>query len=201
MKNLGIPYAIGYIIAGLVLLPLLLFTVNKFFFEGNEVEKHLNLYLSNSEEINMHISPEQEIEMDYERYTAFLARKHGGIIHIRVNTFYSESQKKYFQFRMANISDNFYTAFYNHIKKLNFIITVNKDDINDPKMGTKKHPIPVFKVVGDEKPIRIWHDDKNGKTIYENYDITQQEYEFSVYVHLKYVMSKEEFKERFEKNK
>lgn len=86
---------------------------------------------------------------------------------------------------MANVSNNFYTAFYNHIKKLNFIVTVSKDDTKNPKMGTKENPIPVFKVVGGEKPIRIWHDDENRKTIYENYDITQVEFENSVNTHLK----------------
>ena len=99
---------------------------------------------------------------------------------------------------MANIGDNFYMAFLNYRKKMGFIVTVNKDDMNNPIMGTKEHPIPVFRVVGDEEPISLFHYDNNDKKIVENYDITQSQYENSVYCHLKYVMSKEEFKKRFE---
>ena len=201
MKNLGIPYAIGYILAGLVLLPLLIIGINKLFFQGNDADKNIDQYLNNMKNIRIHLNENDKIIRGYERYTAFLSKGRDGIIHIDVNTFFSTEYKKYFSFRMANIGDNFYYAFDNHIKKLGFIVTVNKDDLQNPKMGTKEHPIPVFRVIGDEKPIRLWHTEKNGETVYENYDITQQQYENSVYCHLKYVMSKEEFEERFEKQK
>ncbi|QDP84752.1 hypothetical protein FNJ88_04000 [Chryseobacterium sp. SNU WT5] len=52
-KNLGIPYAIGYILAGLVILPLLIFGVNKLFFQGNDVEKYIYAYIEDSEEIKI----------------------------------------------------------------------------------------------------------------------------------------------------
>ncbi|MFD1603403.1 hypothetical protein ACFSJW_12215 [Flavobacterium artemisiae] len=198
MKNLGIPHAIGYLIAGLVVFPLLLFFANKLFFQGNDAEKELSKYLGNMEEIKIHLDPNEKIYFGHERYTAFLSRI-GGKIYISTETFYSKKQNKYFQFRMANIGENFYLAFLNHIKSMGFSITVNKDEMQNPKMGTKEHPIPVFRVVGDEKPIRLWHSGDHGETIYENYDITPDQYENSVYCHLKYVMSKEEFKERFEK--
>lgn len=202
MKNLGVPYAIGYLIAGLIVLPLLIYFTNKIFFQGNNAEKEMFNYLKNMKEIKIHLNDDYHITRGYERHTAFLAKKGNGIIHIDLNTFYSKEQKKYFQFRMANIGDNFYYAFDNHIKSLGFIITVNKDDMKNPKIGTKEHPIPVFRVIGDEKPIRLWHTGEDGQTtIYVNYDITQKQYENSVYCHLKYVMSKEEFEQRFEKNK
>ncbi|MBC9795076.1 hypothetical protein [Sinomicrobium weinanense] len=200
MKNLGIPYAVGYILAGLVVLPLLLLLVNKVFFQGNDAEKYIQDYLGNMENLKVHISPDQEIVSAYERYTAYLS-KGDGIIHIRTKTFYSNEYDKHFQFRMVNIGDNFYSAFYNHIEKNGFIITVNKDDMNNSKMGTKENPVPVFRVVGDEKPVRLWHTGEDGETVYENYDITKIQYENSIYCHLKYVMPKEEFKEQFEKEK
>lgn len=198
MKNLGAGYAIGYIVAGLILLPLLIFAINKFFFQGNDVEKRIDKYLNQMETVKLHFVKYPDFEMDYERYTAFLAKRGDGIIHIDVITFYSQDYKKYFQFRMANIGDIFYTAFYEHIKKNSIIMTVNKVDMKNPQMGTKENPIPVFRVVGDQKPISIFHFDNNDKKVIENYDITQAQYENSVYCHLKYVMSKEEFKKRFE---
>ncbi|MDR2235565.1 MAG: hypothetical protein LBE92_05540 [Chryseobacterium sp.] len=198
MKNLGTGYAIGYIIAGLILIPLLIYGVNKLFFQGNDAEKYIHNYLINMEDITLKLDDNDKIVSGYDRYTAFLAKKRGGIIHVRTKTFYSTNYKKYFQFRMANVGDIFYTAFYEHIKKKSIILTVNKDDMKNPAMGTKEHPIPVFRVVGDEEPISIFHFDDNDKKVVENYDITQKQYENSVYVHLKYVMSKEEFKKRFE---
>ncbi|QDP84754.1 hypothetical protein FNJ88_04010 [Chryseobacterium sp. SNU WT5] len=201
-RNLGIPYAVGYILAGLVILPLIIFGANKLFFKGNDVDNYLNAYLQKSMQVKVKFDERPQTYRDYERYTAFLAKKHGGIIHVRTQTFYSTKYKKFFQLRMANVSDNFYAAFSNHIKKAGFIMTVNKDDMENSQMGTKSNPVPVFKVVGDEKPIELSTQSVDGKsTIYDNWDINDEEYENSVYVHLKYVMSKEEFKERFEKNK
>lgn len=198
---MGIPYAVGYILAGAVLLPLLIFAVNKLFFEGNEAERHMYSFMHNSEEIPIHLHPDAEIEYNYEIRTAFLS-KGGGKIHLESEKFYSNQYKKYFKIIKTGRS-SFFDAFPIHIKmKIGFIVTVNKDDMHNPKMGTKENPIPVFKVVGDEKPIEIPTQSVDAKsTIYDNYDITQKEYENSVYVYLKYVMTKEEFKERFKKNK
>lgn len=202
MKNLGTPYAIGYILASLIILPLLIFGVNKLFFQGNDVEKYIYAYIEDSEEIKIFINNDDEVISNHERYTAFLSKKRGGKIQIRTKTFFTSNYNKYFQLRIANIPDNFYSALYNHIGKLGLIITVNKKDMENPQMGTKSNPVPVFKVVGDEKPIELSTQSVDGKsTIYDNWDIKDEEYENSVYVHLKYVMTKEEFKERFEKNK
>lgn len=215
MKNLGIPYAVGYLIAGLILLPLLIFIVNNFFFKGNEINENIiKNYLENSVNLPVVIDleankPKYTIEdlknnkedgtFGYEIYTAFLSRG-GGKIYIDKLTFYAKEYEKFFTIRLTNMGDQF--NLFEVIQHLNnkVIITVNKDDINNIKFGTRDRPVPVFKVVGDGKPLLI---DRtvNGKTTYENLDITQKEYENSVSTHLKYIMTKEEFKERFEKNK
>lgn len=54
-KNLGAGYAVGYIIAGLILLPLLIYGVNKLFFQGNDAENYIHQYLAQSIDIEMHI--------------------------------------------------------------------------------------------------------------------------------------------------
>lgn len=197
----------GYIIGGFILLPLLIFLVNKVFFQGNEVEnKTVKEYLANSTDLNVVIDfdankPKFEIEdlktasegkddtFGYEIYTAFLS-KGGGKIYIDKLTFYGKEYNKFFTIRLTNMGDQF--NIYEAIKYINnnVIITVNNDDLKNPKMGTRENPIPVFKVVGNKKPLVI-----DGKS----FEITQSQYENSVYCHLKFVMSKEEFKERFEK--
>ena len=59
MKNLGIPYAIGYILAGLVLLPLLIIGINKLFFQGNDADKNIDQYLNNMKNIRIHLNENQ----------------------------------------------------------------------------------------------------------------------------------------------
>lgn len=197
MKNLGTSYAIGYIIAGLILLPLLIYGVNKLFFQGNDAEKYISNYIQNTEEISIHLDSNANTEYDYKTIKAFLS-KGGGKFYLESEKFYSTQQKKYFKIISVG-TKGFFDAFPNHIRSgLGFIITVNKDDMKDSNMGTENNPIPVFKAVGNEKPISLFHFDKNDKKIVENYDITQEQYENSVYCHLKYVMPKEEFKKRFE---
>ncbi|QDP84755.1 hypothetical protein FNJ88_04015 [Chryseobacterium sp. SNU WT5] len=210
-KNLGIPYAVGYILAGVVLIPLLIFAVNKFYFQGNDVEKYINQYIKNTTELKVKIdlnsnSSKEDFKsiaegkgftFGHEIYTAYLSKR-GGKIYIDKIGFYAKEYNKFFVIRITNMGDNYHLS--NVINNKNVVLTVNKDDMKNPKMGTKANPIPVFKVVG-ENPLLIDFTSNTGKTTYENLDITEAEYENSVYVHLKYVMSKKEFKERFEKNK
>lgn len=68
----------------------------------------------------------------------------------------------------------FFDAFPNHIRSsMDIVITVNKDDMKNPLIGTKEHPIPVFRAVGDEEPISIFHYNDKGNKITETYDISQ----------------------------
>ncbi|MCV9930476.1 hypothetical protein OIU83_22640, partial [Flavobacterium sp. LS1R49] len=177
MKNLGVPYAIGYIIAGIIILPLLIFAVDKILFKGNNAEKYIYQYLDNSEELKIKIDLDaktnytiedlkstaegKDFTFGHEIYTAFLSRK-GGKIYIDKIGFYSEEYRKFFTIRLTNMGDNYYLR--NVIKNKNVIITVNKDDMSNPLYGTKQNPIPIFKVVGDGKPITINSTDKNGLT-------------------------------------
>ncbi|MCV9930475.1 hypothetical protein OIU83_22635 [Flavobacterium sp. LS1R49] len=204
MKNLGIPYAIGYILAGIIGLPLLLYAVNLLFFQTNDGEKYMQQYIQNSEEIKLfmpELKPRDPSSLviepyGWEQHTIFLSRK-GGKINIDFITFFSEEYKKYFSIRLAQ--EVFFGYFRMKLFNRPIIITVNKDDMANPLYGTKENPIPVFKVVGDGKPITINTSDKNGNIIYLNYDVTQQMYEDNVFYHLTYIMPKEEFVARFEK--
>ena len=210
MKNLGAGYAIGYIIGGLILLPLLLYFANKLFFQGNnDAEKYIDQYLSQSIEIELHIdlslkndysvedlkstAEGKDFTYGYERYTAFLSKR-GGKVYIDKTGFYSPKYNKFFSIRLTNVGDDFSFIFRRAIDKKNVIATVNKDDLKNTNLGTKENPIPIFKIKGANGFLTI--DDEKYRNI--SYDITQAQYENSVYCHLKYVMSKEEFKKRFE---
>ena len=73
------------------------------------------------------------------------------------------------------------------------ILTVNRDDMNNPEYGTKENPVPVLKDVGVDESIRDNDQDYNKKYM-------DSFYRENVIRYLKYKMSKSEFKRRF-KNK
>ena len=197
MKNLGTPYAIGYILAGVIGIPLVLYFANQLFFKHNDGEKHMHEYIANSEDLKVFI-PEwsEENERGFEQYTAFLSKR-GGKVNVDYIIIHSNEHKKYFSLRFINLN-NFAQNVGYVIFDRSVIITVNKDDLKNPILGGKKNPILVFKVVGDGKPISINTTDANGKEIDISYDVTQKIYETNVLYHLTYIMPKDEFKERFE---
>ena len=70
------------------------------------------------------------------------------------------------------------------------ILTVNRDDMNNPAYGTKDNPVPVLKAVGVSEP--IWFSGKDTDSVFmDNF------YRNNVINYLKYKMPKEEFKRRF----
>ena len=73
------------------------------------------------------------------------------------------------------------------------ILTVNKDDMNNPEYGTKENPVPVLKDIGVDESIRDYEKDYD-KAYMDSF------YRENVIRYLKYKMPKSEFKRRF-KNK
>ena len=73
------------------------------------------------------------------------------------------------------------------------ILTVNRDDMNNPEYGTKDNPVPVLKDVGVEESIRDGDKDYD-KAYMDSF------YRKNVIRYLKYNMSKKEFESRY-KNK
>ena len=183
--------------SGVIGIPLLLFLVSRIFFKNNDGEKYVQEYVTNSENFKVYV-PEwtEENQRGFEQYTAFLSKR-GGKVDVDYIIIYSNELKKYFSLRFINLN-NFAQNVGYVIFNRSVIITVNKDDLKNPKMGDKKSPIPVFKVVGDGKPITINTTDANGKEINISYDVTQKMYETNVLYHLTYIMPKDEFRERFE---
>ena len=70
------------------------------------------------------------------------------------------------------------------------ILTVNRDDMNNPEYGTKENPVPVLKDVGVDESIRDNDQDYNKKYM-------DSFYRENVIRYLKYKMPKSEFKRRF----
>ena len=72
-------------------------------------------------------------------------------------------------------------------------LMVNKDEMNNPKYGTKENPVPILRYIGVDESIRDYDKDYDRKYM-------DSVYSENVIGYLKYKMPKGEFKRRF-KNK
>ncbi|RAJ20899.1 hypothetical protein [Pedobacter cryoconitis] len=197
--------AIGYIIGAVIFLPLILLGINYYFINKNDAEKYIKNYMDDYSELIIKtpdaFSKENILNSklyEFETYTTSLATKNMGRdgsskVDKNYKTIFDYTLNKYFQITMFNVYGDFWGCINNNL----LTIRVNKQDLNNPNLGTKEKPILVFSVKGAQSPLMM----KNVKGILKNYDVSQKQYEFNVYMFLTYAMSKEEFKERFEKGK
>ena len=72
---------------------------------------------------------------------------------------------------------------------------INKYELNSPRYGSKANPVPVLDYDYDLQRLRSAYDDKKYKYAFSR----PTYYKRTVELYLTYMMSKEEFKERFEK--
>lgn len=120
---------------------------------------------------------------------------------IYVFNFQDSISNKYFSLRLFDKKYEF-THFARELLVNNEVLAyVNKDDLNNPIYGTKEKPIPVFSYKGIKEPIRISSQSPGSVNGYESIEPTQAEYEHNVLLYLKYIMTKDEFKKRFESGK
>ncbi len=102
--------------------------------------------------------------------------------------FYSVEYKKYFSIMCFLGANRMHWPY-----GMKVILTVNRDDMNNPEYGTKENPVPVLKDVGVDESIRDYDKDYD-KAYMDSF------YRENVIRYLKYKMPKSEFKRRF-KNK
>ena len=190
---------IGQIIGSILIIPLIYFLVNRFYFSNkynNNVEHYVESYIGKSIQIKVYMPDyDSKVYMDnvdpeIKTIETFMVKADGNYFanpEARYIPFYSMEYKKYFivmYFDCAKV--------YGYDKK-EVYLTVNKDDMNNPEYGTRENPIPVLKMVGVNESIRD-NDKDYDKAYMDSF------YRQNVICYLKYKMPKGEFKRRF-KNK
>jgi len=190
MKKMG--GAIGYILGTVIVVPLGLYLISIIFYSPNKVtDSQINQYIKESKNITTPIIPpalvDEKIGLQIKRYRIYLNRNLSGDKTYFTYVFYYEPYKKYFS--LLNLCENIW-ALNNIDDGRNLIITVNKQDLNNSIYGTKNNPVPVLMFVGQDKSIR--YEQKDFNKAYMN-----EVYRENVKIYLKYIMPKEEFKERF----
>ncbi|WP_315582362.1 hypothetical protein [Prevotella jejuni] len=197
MRKSGIGWFIGVgLVAMLLAIGNLIYTCTR-----NDGEKYVQQYIDESEYVTLHI-PEGIKDVTYRAGSIMTGVLMNSTKRIRTDSlaFYDKYYKKYFcvfviepesreTFRQGEIVENDISS------RKTIKARINKYELNSPRYGSKANPVPVLDF------------DYNLQEFRDAYYGEQFKYAFSrpayykraVELYLTYMMSKEEFKERFEK--
>ena len=167
----------------------------------NDGEKYAQQYIDDSEYVTFHY-PDGIQDVTYRAGSIMTGVLMNSTKRIRTDSlaFYDKYYKKYFCVFVIE-PDRRKTVRQGEIvvKDIRYRKTIkariNKYELNSPRYGSKANPVPVLDF---DYKIAHFQNDKNSK--YYEYAFSRPAYyKRAVELYLTYMMSKEEFKERFEK--
>jgi len=165
----------------------------------NDGEKYVQQYIDESEYVTLHI-PEGAKDVSYGPESIMTGVLMNSTKRIRTDSlaFYDKYYKKYFCVFVIE-PDHRKTVRQGEIvvKDIRYRKTIrariNKYELNSPRYGSKANPVPVLDF---DYKIAHFQNDKNSK--YYEYAFSRPAYyKRAVELYLTYMMSKEEFKERY----
>ena len=188
---------LGQILGTVVGFPLLCFLINIFYYSNkynDDAEQYCDNYIKKSYDIEVMMPEEKSkyyLKNQDENFRAtetFITKMDNNYFSNPDGVympFYSGKYKKYFSIMcFLGLQDMWWPY------GMKVILTVNKDDMNNPEYGTKENPVPVLKDVGVAESIRDYDKDYD-KAYMDSF------YRENVIRYLKYKMPKSEFKRRF----
>ena len=197
MKKINMGWFIGVgLVAMLLAIGNLIYTCTR-----NDGEKYVQQYIDESEYVTFHY-PDGIQDVTYRAGSIMTGVLMNSTKRIRTDSlaFYDKYYKKYFcvfviepesreTFRQSEIVENDISS------RKTIKARINKYELNSPRYGSKANPVPVLDF---DYKIAHFQNDKNSK--YYEYAFSRPAYyKRAVELYLTYMMSKEEFKERFEK--
>ena len=197
MRKSGIGWFIGVgLVAMLLAIGNLIYTCTR-----NNGEKYAQQYFDESEYVTFHI-PDGIQDVTYRAGSIMTGVLMNSTKRIRTDSlaFYDKYYKKYFcVFVIEPESRETVRQSMIVVKDICYRKTIkariNKYELNSPRYGSKENPVPVLDYDYDLQRLRSAYDDKE----YEYAFSRPAYYKRAVELYLTYMMSKEEFKERFEK--
>ena len=197
MRKSGIGWFIGVgLVAMLLAIGNLIYTCTR-----NDGEKYAQQYIDESEYVTFHY-PDGIQDVTYRAGSIMTGVLMNSTERIRTDSlaFYDKYYKKYFcvfviepesreTFRQSEIVENDISS------RKTIKARINKYELNSPRYGSKANPVPVLDFDYDLQRLRSAYDDKEYEYAFSRPDY----YKRAVELYLTYMMSKEEFKERFEK--
>ena len=197
MRKSGIGWFLGVgLVAMLLTIGNLIYTCTR-----NDGEKYVQQYIDESEYVTLHI-PEGIKDVTYRAGSIMTGVLMNSTERIRTDSilFYDSIYKKYFcvfviepERREMGRQSSFVEDDISYRKTIK--ARINKYELNSPRYGSKANPVPVLDYDYDLQRLRSAYDDKE----YEYAFSRPAYYKRAVELYLTYMMSKEEFKERFEK--
>ena len=196
MKKINMGWFLGVgLVAILLVAGNLIYTCTR-----NDGEKYAQQYIDESEYVTLHIPQRKSISYEFDHIVTGVVMNSAETVWTDSITFYDSSYRKYFCVRVIEkkrrnivrqsmfVGDDI--AYRKTIKA-----RINKYELNSPRYGSKENPVPVLDYDYDLQRLRSAYDDKE----YEYAFSRPAYYKRAVELYLTYMMSKEEFKERFEK--
>ena len=197
MRKSGIGWFIGVgLVAMLLAIGNLIYTCTR-----NDGEKYVQQYIDESKYVTLHI-PKGKMDVDYGPESIMTGVLMNSTERIRTDSilFYDSIYKKHFcvfviepERRDLGRQSSFVENDISYRKTIK--ARINKYELNSPRYGSKANPVPVLDFDYDLQRLRSAYDDKE----YEYAFSRPSYYKRAVELYLTYMMSKEEFKERFEK--
>ena len=197
MRKSGIGWFLGVgLVAMLLAIGNLIYTCTR-----NNGEKYVQQYIDESEYVTLHI-PEGSKDVSYGPESIMTGVLMNSTERIRTDSlaFYDKYYKKYFcVFVIEPESEETVRQSMIVVNDIRYRKTIkariNKYELNSPRYGSKANPVPVLDF---DYKIAHFQNDKNSK--YYEYAFSRPAYyKRAVELYLTYMMCKEEFKERFEK--
>ena len=196
MRKSGIGWFIGVgLVAMLLAIGNLIYTCTR-----NDGEKYAQQYIDDSEYVTLHIPQRKSISYEFDHIVTGVVMNSAETVWTDSITFYDSSYRKYFcvlviekKRRNMGRQSSFVGDDISYRKTIR--ARINKYELNSPRYGSKANPVPVLDF---DYKIAHFQNDKNSK--YYEYAFSRPAYyKRAVELYLTYMMSKEEFKERFEK--
>ena len=197
MRKSGMGWFLGVgLVAMLLAIGNLIYTCTR-----NDGEKYVQQYIDESEYVTLHI-PEGIKDVTCRAGSIMTGVLMNSTERIRTDSilFYDSIYKKYFcvfviepERRDMGRQSSFVEDDISYRKTIK--ARINKYELNSPRYGSKANPVPVLDFDYDLQRLRSAYDDKE----YEYAFSRPSYYKRAVELYLTYMMSKEEFKERFEK--
>ncbi|AUI55979.1 hypothetical protein CRM71_11570 [Prevotella jejuni] len=166
----------------------------------NNGEKYAQQYIDDSEYVTLHIPQRKSISYEFNHIVTGVVMNSAETVWTDSITFYDSSYRKYFcvlvieKKRRNMVRQSMFVgddiAYRKTIKA-----RINKYELNSPRYGSKENPVPVLDYDYDLQEFRDAYYGEQFKYAFSR----PAYYKRAVELYLTYMMSKEEFKERFEK--
>ena len=197
MKKSGIGWFLGVgLVAMLLTIGNLIYTCTR-----NDGEKYVQQYIDESEYVTLHI-PEGIKDVTYRAGSIMTGVLMNSTKRIRTDSilFYDSIYKKYFcvfviEPERRNMGRQSSVVEDDISYRKTIKARINKYELNSPRYGSKANPVPVLDFDYNLQEFRDAYYGEQFKYAFSRPDY----YKRAVELYLTYMMSKEEFKERFEK--